>query len=71
MATINRIEHKGSVPLAYYYTLYGADGVRVLPQGTAYGPELGDAEGTVTFEAVGKPSEEAGFFTIDVSTTKE
>lgn len=38
--------------------------------GTAYGPELCNAEGKVEFPAVAKPSDAAGFFTIGVSATK-
>ena len=69
---------EGCVP-GFYYTLYGAAGVRALPTGgalptmeaTAYGPVLCEPDKPVTFEAVEKPSETAGFFSIEARAARE
>ena len=69
---------EGCVP-GFYYTLYGAAGVRALPMGgalptmeaTAYGPVLCEPDKPVTFEAVEKPSETAGFFSIEARAVRE
>ena len=50
----------------FYYTLYGAAGFRALPTtGTKYETKPCGVAGEVTFPAVKKPSDAAGFFTID------
>ena len=69
---------EGCVP-GFYYTLYGAAGVRAIPMGgalptmeaTAYGPVLCEPDKPVTFEAVEKPSETAGFFSIEARAVRE
>ena len=55
---------------SYYYTLYGAAGVRALPTTeTIYGAILCGTDGEVEFDGVAKPSDAAGFFTIGVKET--
>ena len=50
---------------SYYYTLYGAAGVRALPTTeTIYGAILCGTDGEVEFDGGAKPSDAAGFFTI-------
>ena len=62
---------EGCVP-GFYYTLYGAAGVRALPTTeTKYGPVLCEPDKPVVFSAVTKPSDSAGFFTVGVSLTAE
>lgn len=68
---------EGCVP-GFYYTLYGAQGLSALPMGdalpetaAAYGPVLCEPDKPVTFEAVEKPSETAGFFSIGVKETSD
>ena len=63
----------------FYYTLYGAATLpkrgggggfieTALPEtATAYGPVLCEPDKPVTFEAVTKPSDAAGFFSIGAS----
>ena len=54
----------------FYYTLYGAAGVRALPTTeTKYGPKLSGVSGEVTFPEVVKPSDAAGFFSIGAKET--
>ena len=68
----------GCVP-GFYYTLYGAQGLSALPMGdalptteaTAYGPVLCEPDKPVTFEAVEKPSDAAGFFSIGARAVRE
>ena len=56
----------------FYYTLYGAAGVRALPTtGTAYGSVLCGTDRDVEFSGVAKPSAAAGFFTISVKDTPD
>ena len=56
----------------FYYTLYGAAGVRALPMtGTAYGSVLCGTDRDVEFSGVAKPSAAAGFFTISVKDTPD
>ena len=64
----------------FYYTLYG---VATLPKrggfietalpetATAYGPVLCGAEGEVSFPEVEKPSDAAGFFSIEARAVRE
>ena len=55
----------------FYYTLYGAAGVRALPTTeTIYGSVLCGTDEEVRFSGVVKPSDAAGFFTTGVSATK-
>ena len=57
---------------SYYYTLYGAAGVRALPTTeTIYGAILCGTDGEVEFDGVAKPSDAAGFFTIGVKETPD
>ena len=54
---------------SYYYTLYGAAGVRALPTTeTIYGAILCGTDGEVEFSGVVKPSDAAGFFSIGAGT---
>ena len=66
MGVETNVTARGCVP-GFYYTLYGAAGVRALPMtGTAYGSVLCGADRDVEFFGVVKPSDAAGFFTIGV-----
>ena len=72
----------GCVP-GFYYTLYGAATLpkrgggggfieTALPEtATAYGPVLCEPDKPVTFEAVEKPSDAAGFFSIGARAVRE
>ena len=66
---------EGCVP-GFYYTLRGSgsleglEGLGGLEGADVYGPVLCEPDKPVTFEAVEKPSDAAGFFTIGVKVSK-
>ena len=63
----------GCVP-GFYYTLRGSgslEGLGSLEGADVYGPELCGAEGEVTFPEVEKPSDAAGFFSIEARAVRE
>ena len=58
---------KGCGVPGFYYSLYGAAGVRALPTTeTIYGPVLCGSGKDVEFSGVVKPSDAAGFFSVGV-----
>ena len=62
----------GCVP-GFYYTLRGSgslEGLGSLEGADVHGPVLCEPDKPVTFEAVEKPSDAAGFFTIGVKVSK-
>ena len=52
-------------------SLGGLEGLEGLEGVDVYGPVLCDPDKPVTFEAVEKPSETAGFFSIGVKETSD